>query len=76
MQRSRRFLRLVSLALLQSFICQQISFAEVVAPAKQDPFEKPKVDLHIPASVGTIEDAYKNGSGKTDRKSTRLNSSH
>ena len=58
MRRKHNFLRAISFILLQSFIIQQVSFADVLSPAKQNPFEKPNVDLKIPQSVATIEDTY------------------
>ena len=59
MKKTRIVLRSVSIILLQSFILQQVSFADVVVPSKVNPLSKPGVSLEIPETVATIEDAYK-----------------
>ncbi len=58
MTKTRQFLRSVSIILLQSFILQQVSFADVVVPSKADPFSKPGVSLELPETVASIEDSY------------------
>ena len=58
MERSNRFLRTISFILLQSFILQQISWADVISPAKKDVFVKPGVSFVLPESVASIEDVY------------------
>ena len=65
MGRSALFLRAVSFILLQAFLVEQISWADVVSPSKQNPFLRPEVSLSIPESIVTIEDAYKSPSDKT-----------
>ena len=51
-------LRFISSFLLASFLFQQISFAEVISPITPHLFEKLKVDLSIPASIASVEDAW------------------
>ncbi len=58
MKRVRVILRSVSIILLQSFILQQISFADVIKPVVQNPLSRAEVSLELPETVATIEDAY------------------
>ncbi len=58
MKKYGRSLRIVSLIVIHSFLLEQLSFAAPAIPSKLDLFAKPNVDLGIPASVATIEDAW------------------
>ncbi len=58
------FLRLVSLALVQTFIAQELAFAAPELP-KFDLFltEKPEINFTLPESIATMEDSWKAPSG-------------
>jgi len=66
MKRSKKVLRTLSFILLQTFVAQQISYADVLTPlvARQELQSKPEVGLKFSDSVASIEDAYKNGGDK------------
>ena len=57
MRRTNKTLRTISFILLQAFLAQQVSWADIT-PTRQNLFQKPQVGLKIPDSVATIEDVY------------------
>ncbi len=67
MRKTNKFLKVVSSLLVYTFICEQLAFANPdLSAIKLDLFAKPKVDLGIPESVATVEDAFVGtGSPKT-----------
>ena len=69
MRRTKSTLRAISFILLQTFIAQQVSWADVT-PSKTNIFSKPEVGLKIPASVARIEDAWKADKTESGTQST------
>src|SRR3989338_5002321 len=67
---NNRFLKVISLALVGSFLLEQLAFAAPdIKPLNLDFLTKPKISLDIPESVATIEDSWlasERVSGSTD----------
>ena len=73
MKRQSKTLKALSLVLVQAFVLQELVFAAPeLSIGKLDIFQKPKIDLGIPESVATIEDAYQTSIGGGARVPPRL----
>ena len=71
MRSKHSILRIISSLLVYTFIFEQAAFAnpDLLAPKKLDLFQKPKIDLKLPSSVASIEEAY---IGSTQNKTIYL----